>query len=60
MPLIKSTPQVIPETPVEARQQPFRLLGSLRLTVPEAEFDTWLCENRKAQDDLLARKLQDL
>jgi hypothetical protein len=46
--------------PVNAPQRPFRLFGSMRLNVPEHEFDTWLDENRSAQADLLARKLQDL
>jgi hypothetical protein len=55
-----TTPRSNGEMPVTALQRPFRLFGSMRLNVPEHEFDTWLDENRSAQADLLARKLQDL
>ncbi|HEV7588937.1 MAG TPA: hypothetical protein VGO40_12545 [Longimicrobium sp.] len=43
-----------------AREQPFKLFGSMRLNVPEAEFDAWLDDNRRTQADLAARKLGDL
>jgi hypothetical protein len=43
-----------------AREQPFKLFGSMQLKVPEDEFDAWLDENRRTQADLAARKLGDL
>ena len=43
-----------------ARERPFRLYGSMRLAVPEDEFDSWLDDNRKSQAELSARKLDDL
>jgi hypothetical protein len=53
---------IIPGTSSETqeKQQPFRLFGSMRLTVPAEEFDAWLDENRKTQADSSARKLRDL
>jgi hypothetical protein len=43
-----------------ARERPFKLFGSMRLNVPEDEFDAWLDENRRTQADLATRKLGDL
>jgi hypothetical protein len=44
----------------EAPERPFRLFGSMRLNVPEDEFDAWLDENRRSQAELAARKLDTL
>ncbi|HEX2205385.1 MAG TPA: hypothetical protein VHG91_18895 [Longimicrobium sp.] len=41
-------------------ERPFQLLGSMRLLVPEDEFDAWLAENRRHQAALAALKLADL
>ena len=60
MPRNDTTPHASGETPVDARQLPFQLFGSMRLNVPEAEFDSWLDANRRAQAEALVRKLKAL
>jgi prevent-host-death family protein len=45
---------------LKVHERPFRLYGSMRLNVPEDEFDAWLDENRRTQAELAARKLADL
>ena len=45
---------------MRVQERPFRLFGSMRLGVPEDEFDAWLDENRRAQAGLAARKLDEL
>lgn len=45
---------------MRAAERPFQLLGSMRLLVPEDEFDAWLDENRRHQAALSAAKLASL
>lgn len=41
-------------------EKPFKLQGSMTLTVPEEEFDAWLEQNRAEQARLAYEKLRDL
>jgi PHD/YefM family antitoxin component YafN of YafNO toxin-antitoxin module len=48
------------EVEYKRKSKPFKLLGSLKLAVPEDEFDAWFEENRRKQADLSRAKLADL
>ena len=44
----------------QIRERPFRLRGSMRLTVPPEEFDAWFEENRRQAAEAAERKFDDL